>query len=376
MLNKAIYSLKQAGRAWQHSLFDVIKMQNFKQSMKGSCIWLKEKDKKLTLIGAYVDDILITGDDRKDIEEISTILGKAFQMKHMGELSEFLGIEAVYSNDGIKLCQRKFEKQVAQQFEQLNCKPTGNPMAKRYEPSENDEKRNDYPIRQAIGCLMYLANATRPDLCFAVNNLSRFVNEPTKTLWHAIQRVIKYLNTTAELGLVYKKSSFDIHGWSDSDFANDTEDRKSTTGWVFKLGENTISWKSKKQSTVSLSTTEAEYQAASDATKEAIWLQDLLFELGINKRKVAVLYQDNQGAIFLQKNSTNKSRTKHIDIRHHFIREHVDQGRITIQYCPTAAMIADMLTKPLPNVAFRRHRSAITAEPTTTTNDSVSEGEC
>jgi histone deacetylase 1/2 len=122
MLNKAIYGLKQAGRAWQHSLFDVIKMQNFKQFMKEPCIWFKEKDKKLTLIGAYVDDTLITGDDRKDIEEISTTLPKAFRMKHMGELSEFLGIEAVYINDGIKLCQRKFAKQVAQQFEQLNCK--------------------------------------------------------------------------------------------------------------------------------------------------------------------------------------------------------------------------------------------------------------
>ena len=385
LLNKALYGLKQAGRAWQHSLFDIIKSQSYQQSIKEPCIWYKTENKKLTILGIYVDDILITGEDEREISNISDALANAFKMKHMGELKEFLGIEAIYKNNGITLSQRKYTEQIVKQFAQENCKPTTTPMSKSYEPMENYEINNRYPIRQAIGCLMYLANATRPDIAFSVNNVSRYVTMPTKELWKAIQRIIKYLKTTSTVGLHYTKSNFEITGWADSDYANDVNDRKSTTGWVFKLGTNTISWKSKKQHSVSLSTTEAEYMAASDASKEAIWIQDLLEELSLNQKNTALLFQDNQGAIFLEKNKTNKPRTKHIDIRHHFIREQVDKGRIDIQYCPTNDMVADLLTKPLPDQAFRRHRLSFTLDDNSQTSDtttdrnflgSVSEGKC
>jgi hypothetical protein len=275
------------------------------------------------------------------------------------------------------ITQRKYVQEVVKQFGQQQCKPATTPMSKAYDPPESAERQDQYPIRQAIGSLMYLANATRPDIAFAVNSVSRHVTKPTKELWKAIQRIIKYLKTTSEIGLHYKKSSFDIQGWCDSDYANDTTDRKSTTGWIFKLGENTISWKSRKQNSVSLSTTEAEYMAASDASKEAIWLQDLLIELKLIEKKETILYQDNQGAIFLEKNKTNKSRTKHIDVRYHFIREQVEKGRLDIIYCPTDAMIADVLTKPLPDMAFRRHRLAICSIPLDDNIESVnSEGGC
>ena len=311
------------------------------------------------MIGIYVDDLLITGADQEEIEKISHRLGSAFKMKHLGELQEFLGIEARNIPNGIKLTQQKYTEEIVRKFGQEKCKKTETPICKTYQ-DEEDIQTNDYPIREAIGCLTYLSNGTRPDISYAVNNVSRHVSKPTKSLWRAIQIIVKYLKSTPEIGLKYEKGSTEITGWADSDFAGDTSDRKSTTGWIFKIESNTVSWKSKKQKSVTLSTTEAEYLAASDAVKEAIWLQDLSVELGILQEKYAHLHQDNQEAIFLENNVSNKPPTKHIDIRYHFVREQVQQGRIKISYCETSNMMADILTKPLPERAIKRHRSTIT----------------
>jgi hypothetical protein len=172
-----------------------------------------------------------------------------------------------------------------------------------------------------------------------------------------VQCIIRYLKSTSTLGLTFKKSTFKIEGFADSDYAGDTQDRKSTSGWFFKIGDNTVSFKSTKQKSVALSTTEAEYMAASDATKEAIWLEDLLMELKLIVEPTATLHQDNQGAIFLERNHSNNPRSKHIDVRYHFIRDMVDTGRVTILYCPTDLMTADILTKPLPTEKFKLHRN-------------------
>ena len=159
--------------------------------------------------------------------------------------------------------------------------------------------------------------------------------------------------------LRFTKTPIDIIGYADSDFAGDSSDRKSTTGWLIKLGMNTISWKSSKQRLVTLSTTEAEYVAACDATREAMWMQNLLTELQVTNNKSATLHQDNQSAIFIENNDSVKQRTKHIDIKYHFIREQVQNNKLEIQYCPTAEMTADILAKPLNKTKFTKHRMAL-----------------
>lgn len=359
LLNKALYGLRQAGRAWQHALFDALHELEFQQSQKEPCIWFKRTSSYLILIGIYVDDLVITGSDSDQLEKISNELGKRFKMKHLGDLREFLGIRATRTVDSITLDQTTYIEQIVKQFGMTDAANISTPMDATYHTTLDDEKEDKYPTREAIGCLTYIANATRPDISFAVNNLARHVSHPTKRLWNAIKRIIRYLKTTKTIGLTFRKSNLALEAWADSDFAGDLHDRKSTSGWALTIGGNTVAWKSQKQKAVSLSTTEAEYIAACEASKEAIWLRDLLQELKLAENKVTLLNQDNQSAIFLEKNHSVKQRSKHIDIKYHFIRDLVQQGSITIRYCPTHEMTADMLTKPLSKLSFTKHRDTL-----------------
>jgi hypothetical protein len=188
-------------------------------------------------------------------------------------------------------------------------------MTQTYQRQDDDKHDTRFPIREAIGCLTYLANATRPDIAYAVNIIARNMEKPTKRLWRAVQQIIKYLSTTPDVGIHYTKDTdLSITGYADSDFAGDSSDRKSSTGWIYKLGDTTVSWKSAKQKAVTLSTTEAEFYAACDAAKESQLLQHLLSELHLQPKASPILYQDNQGAIFIEKNHSHQQRTKHIDI--------------------------------------------------------------
>ena len=360
LLEKALYGLKQAGREWQSTLFTKLCENKYIQSKKEPCIFYKLQNSKTTIIGVYVDDLLITGDDQAEMNSISDQLGKSFQMKHLGEADKFLGMEITRRNGEIHLSQTKYIQDVIKRFKQENCKPVHTPMSVIYEQTANEEITDKYPIREIIGSLSYIANGTRPDIAFAINNLCRHVAKPTASLWKAAQRVVKYLNTTQTEGLIFKGSSTRIDGWADSNYAMDSIDRKSTSGMIIRVGDNPIIWKSRKQKSVALSTTEAEFMAASDAAREIIWLRDLLQELSQDDSSAATpLYQDNQGAIFLENNNCSNQRSKHIDVRYHFIREQVNKKRIEIIYCPTAEMIADIFTKPVNESQFKKFKNAI-----------------
>ena len=199
---------------------------------------------------------------------------------------------------------------------------------------------------------------TRPDITFAVSNVAKYCSKPTKEHWIAVKRIMRYLKGTHNLGLTYKKSdSNSCVGFSDSDWAGDLDDRKSTSGYIFQVGGTAISWKSRKQSCVALSTAEAEYIALSLAAQEAIWLRQLNTDLQGKQPEPTILYEDNQAAICLSKNPQCHGRSKHIDIRYHFIREHVNNRNIELKYCPTNNMIVDMLTKGLGKETFEKLRT-------------------
>ena len=197
--------------------------------------------------------------------------------------------------------------------------------------------------------------ATRPDIAFAVGAVSRFNNSPQTAHWTAVKRIFRYLQATRNLGLTYSKSGTALQGFCDSDWANDKADRRSTTGYAFTLANAAITWKSCKQPTIALSSTEAEYMAACQAAREAIWLRRLLQELGFGSTAPTAISCDNQGCIALTKNPVHHQRTKHIDMQHHFVRETVEANTTTFKYLPTADMPADVLTKAIPRPAHQQH---------------------
>ena len=242
-----------------------------------------------------------------------------------------------------------------------NTKPVSTPLASQFKlslllsPSTDDQKKQmeDVPYANAVGALMYAMVCTRPDISHAVSMVSRYMHNPGKGHWQAVKWILRYIHGTVDVGLKFQRDdmSKQLVGYVDSDYAGDLDKRRSTTGYVFTLAGGPISWRSTLQSTVALSTTEAEYMAVTEAFKEAIWLQGLIKDLGIVQKNVNI-FCDSQSAICLAKNQVHHGRTKHIDVRFHFIREIIDEGNILLLKIQTAENPADMLTKVVSRIKF------------------------
>jgi hypothetical protein len=273
----------------------------------------------------------------------------------------------------VSVRQTKFLHSILAKFGMQDCKPVKTPQDPGLKLTKamcdggckHDETMHGVPYRSAVGCLMYLMVATRPDLAAAVGVLSQFAADPCPTHWQALKRVFRYLQATPTLGLVFGKcdDEFDdraLHGYSDADWAGDHDSRRSTSGYVFMLNGGCVSWRSKKQRSVALSSTEAEYMALSEATQEAVWLKAFVRELGeLSDGDSILVLEDNQGSIALAKNPEFHKRTKHIDIRYHFVREKVESGQVALQYCPTQDMLADIMTKPIAAPQFAALRTKL-----------------
>jgi len=222
-------------------------------------------------------------------------------------------------------------------------------------------KVDSVAYQSIIGSLLYAAIATRPDIAQAVGVVAKFSSSPSQAHLTAAKRILGYLKGTLNLAIKYQKSqNQELIGYTDADWAGDLDDRHSTTGNIFVMGGGPISWLSKKQAIVALSTAEAEYIALSYATQEVVWLRKLLItDLMSASKEPTVMMEDNQGAISIAKNPVAHARTKHIDIRYHFIREAVQNGTVDLCFCPSENMIADLLTKPLPRGRFTMLRDAM-----------------
>ena len=254
--------------------------------------------------------------------------------------------------------------------------PVSTPMdvATKLIKSINEENKVDARVYQsAVGSLLYLATATRPDISLAVGKAAQFNANPTTAHWTLVKRILRYVGGTADLGLLYTPGgNQELVGYSDSDFAGDINDRKSTSAYTFIKSGALISWRSKKQTVVAQSTAEAEYVALAAAAQEAIWLRRLLEDFGLEQRRPTVLHEDNQAAIAISTNPVNHSRVKHIDTKYHFIRDQVEHGTILLQYCPTEQMVADILTKPLAREHFGQLCSAMGLVPIPSKSGGVS----
>ena len=290
-------------------------------------------------------------------------------MTDCGELKYFLGVKVQRNRPlrSLTLSQAHFVDQILHRFGMSESKPVATPLdtsVKLKTINKDDSSTGTSEIdttlfRQIIGSLMYLMIGTRPDLAAAVSIISQYASNPTDEHLRAAKRVLRYLRGTSNyklrLGLGSESKdqvqNLRLSGYSDANWGNDVETRRSTSGYVFYLNDGLISWSSKKQGTVALSTTEAEYMALAHTTKEAMWLRTLLSELGFDQG-TTIVYEDNQSCIAMAKNPVHHARSKHIDIQHHFVREKVESGDIEVVYLPTEDMVADALTKPLPHPKF------------------------
>lgn len=229
--------------------------------------------------------------------------------------------------------------------------------------------------REMLGCLLYLSTRTRPDIASAVNMLARQSNNPSTSSLSGIKRVLRYLKGTEDFGLFFEKrnSNEDLLAHSDADWAGDTTDRKSTSGMIICMDGNAVVWQSRKQSSVALSSSEAECLAVSECTKELMWLRSLLGELGLRKEGPSIMMEDNMGAI---KWGISEKRAKHVDIRYHYIKDLVEKKEIELLYCPTQEMLADVLTKPLQVTRFKELRKKIGMRSMADVTMTGQEGEC
>ena len=353
-LKKSLYGLKQAPRCWNKAFTEFMKSIEFKQSTADPCVYVRDT----CIVAVYVDDLIIATKTTDEMQEVKQSLHSQFQMKDMGELYFCVGvtIEQDRAEKVIELHQKQYILNMLKKFKLEDAKPVSTPADPNVKLCKDDgvSKSVDSIMYQSmVGSLLYAAIATRPDISHAVGVVAKFNSGPNEAHLTAVKRILRYLKGTSDITLKYKKGEKDeLLVYSDADYAGDVDDRHSTTGNLFLMSGGPVSWTSKKQPIVTLSTTEAEYVALSTATQEAVWIRKLLSDFGVSPRQATTVMEDNQGAICLARNPVTHSRSKHIDVRYHYIREALNEGIIDLQYCPTHDMIADTLTKPLPKRRF------------------------
>lgn len=355
-LNKSLYGLKQSPRCWNETISNYLESCGFVACQADPCVFIRKK-KEIAIVAVYVDDLIIMTRDSHDLKMVKENLAVRFKMKDLGELHYCLGINIKIDEQRrwIQLSQKQYIMKLLQKYGLETAKPVSTPVDPNVKLVKDDGVSKPVDQRRyqsMVGSILYAATATRPDISYAVGVVSKFNAAPTQQHMTAVKRILRYLKGTLDICLQYSKDGDgDIVGYSDADWGND-ESRYSTSGIAFLLGNGAISWQSQKQGTIALSTVEAEYVALSGATQEAIWLRRLMRDLSTSVEKPTVIMEDNQGAIALAGNPIGHKRTKHIDIRYHFIREKVQDGTIVLEYCPTKEMVADILTKALPRERF------------------------
>lgn len=367
-LNRSLYGLKQAPRCWNHRFHKVLHELGFKQSTADPCLYTKKVGGKQILLTLYVDDGLVAASDKQLADEFLENLKEKLKITTK-PASYYLGMEITQCNDGtIVIHQEAYTKKILERFNMANSNPVSTPIdaaenssAPQFvEENRNNEEIN-FPYREAVGALAYLMVATRPDIAYAVGVVSRNLEKPTRNDWNKVKRILRYLKGTTSLAIQYKPKTMklpELEGFSDADYGGDTTTGRSTTGIVCRYAGGPVSWTSKRQTSVALSTTEAELVAASEGARELVWLTRIFEDL-TKKKSVPNLHVDNEAAVRLAHNPEFHKRTKHIRIRHFFVRELVSEGAIFVKRIGTRDQIADIMTKGLPKPTFVRMKSAL-----------------
>lgn len=319
------------------------------------CVYIRRFGENFVILLLYVDDMLILGRDMVVINRLKDELGKFFEMKDLGPAKQILGMQISRDRKAMKLwlSQEKYIEKVLAKFDMDKAKPVGSPLAAHFLlsskmcPSNDEEKKKmeNIPYASAVGSLMYAMVCTRPDIAYAVGVTSRFLANPGKGHWEAVKWILRYLRGTSKICLSFGDGPSILSGYTDADYARDIDARRSTSGFVLTFAGGAVSWQSRLHKCISLSTTESEYIATTEVCKEMLWMQRFLKELGL-KQDDYVVYCDSQSAIHLCKNPSFHSKSKHIEVRHHWIRDVFEKKKLKLQKIHTDDNVADMLTKP------------------------------
>ena len=354
-LRRGLYGLKQAPRLCHDKWQSVMDMMGFDKFVSDECVYRRGT----VWLLLYVDDIVVIGSEEKDVSHVKTELKTHLDVKDLGTLRSFLGVLFVRDEYGAWLSQMPYISQVLEKFGMSNCKPVTTPMC---EGALKDMSNGDHSLsdkssyQELLGCRLFIATRTRPDITPAVSILCRYTSKPNQVHCICLKRILRYLQGTKSFALRISAEEDDVLiAFCDADWAGDRVDRRSTTGVLLQLGQSTNIWKSVKQNTVALSTTEAEFVALSEGKKLVLWLRSLLLEYGCSQEGSTAVMEDNQGAIVWGTDGVRHA--KHVAIRRNFVKENVDHGHIEIQYCSTQEMTADILTKPLGRIHFEEHRN-------------------
>ncbi|WVZ53202.1 LOW QUALITY PROTEIN: hypothetical protein U9M48_004175 [Paspalum notatum var. saurae] len=343
-LSKALYGLKQAPRAWYERLRDFLIEKGFTIGRVDTTLFIKKTDNDLFVCQVYVDDIIFGSINEEYCTEFGKMMANEFEMSMIGELTFFLGFQI---KEGTFIYQEKYTRDLLKRFKMDDCKSIETPMATniKLDPDESGIKVrfSTCVLLGRISCLVCLC--------------ARFQADPKESHLTAVKRILRYLKHTPSIGLWYPKdASFELLGYTDSDFAGCRVERKSTSEGCYLLGRSLVSWSSKKQNCVSLSTAEAEYIAAGSSCAQLLYMKQTLKDYGVELARIPLLC-DNESAV--NNNPVQHSRTKHIDIRHHFIRDHVAKGDILLRNVGTKEQLADIFTKPLDESNFCRLRGEL-----------------
>jgi hypothetical protein len=361
-LHKALYGLKQTPRAWNKRIDNFLVMQGFRKCSVEYGVYVKKSDDQhMLIICLYVDDLLVTGSSLVEIKNFKSQMQSEFEMTDLGKLTYFLGMELLETSGGIVLHQAKYAKEILRKFEMIDCNSSVTPADTKVKIEDDDtsEAVVSTMFRQLVGSLRYLCQS-RPDISYAVGYISRFMSKPLKSHFLAAKRILRYINGTVHYGVLFPYSSnretLELVGFSDADWCGDKIERKSTSGYLFKFQGAPVSWCSKKQPVIALSSCEAEYVAGSLASCQANWLQSLLSEMGIIEDITVVLNLDNKSAINLAKNPISHGKSKHIETRFHFLRDQVSKGKLKLEFCSSEDQQADIMTKAVKRDQFLKLR--------------------
>uniref|UniRef100_A0A2N9ICE2 Integrase catalytic domain-containing protein n=1 Tax=Fagus sylvatica TaxID=28930 RepID=A0A2N9ICE2_FAGSY len=361
-LKKALYGLKQAPRAWNSRIDKYFQEKGFSKCPHEHALYCKvHENGDILIVCLYVDDLIFTGNNPSMFEDFKNAMAREFEMTDIGLMAYYLGIEVKQTEEGIFISQEGYAKEILKKFEMLDCKSISTPVECGVKLSRHDEEENVNPtlFKSLVGSLRYLT-CTRPDILYGVGLVSRYMEAPTMTHLKTAKRILRYVKGTLDFGLLYSPSKeFKLFGYCDSDWAGDMDDRKSTTGFVFYMGDTTFTWTSKKQPIVTLSTCEAEYVAATSSVCHAVWLRSLLKELHMSQEEATEIFVDNKSALALAKNPVFHDRSKHIDTRYHFIRECIARKEVQLEFVKSQDQVADIFTKPLKYDTFYKLRALL-----------------
>ncbi|KAL1218311.1 Retrovirus-related Pol polyprotein from transposon TNT 1-94 [Cardamine amara subsp. amara] len=359
-LKRALYGLRQAPRAWYSRIESYFMREGFKKCYCEHTLFVKTEGVNVLIVSLYVDDLIYTSNSEAILVSFKSSMMMEFSMTDLGRMKYFLGVEVTQDEQGIFISQKKYAMETLNKFGMEDCNPVKNPTVPGCKLTREGagELVNPTLFKKLVGSLRYLT-ATRPDLIYSVNLVSRFMESPTEQHMLAAKRILRYIQGTTGFGIQYRReygAKEKLVGYVDSDYAGDEDDRRSTSGYTFMIGNGAVSWASKKQSIVTLSTTEAEFVAAANGACQAMWLRNILTEVGFDQGSGTTLFCDNSSTIKLSKNPVLHGRSKHIHVRYHFLRDLVNEGVIELEFCRTQDQVSDIMTKPVKLEVFEKLR--------------------